>query len=148
MSTPAAPSLLRSLLLKDDDTSVLQVAYSVEDAIAAMGASPKTTWRLVRGGDLPTRNTGQQYRISGAVIVDIMGSKVNGINDPRKVIDPARLYFLKHCATFLGVSYGIAHRLTQQSKLTPSRTNGRLLFPGSTILDYLAGRDEPLRASA
>lgn len=154
MSAPADTTVLRALLFKGraDDGQVVKCAYSTEETIAAFGpaVSRKAVKRLIQRGDLPTRNTGRQYFISGAVIIDVLGRRPEGINDPREVIEPERLYFLKDLATFLGVSYGIAHRLTQGKTpdIDPDRSNGRFLIPGSTILEYLAGHDDPLRATA
>lgn len=147
MSTPAEPTVLRSLLFGGANSTVLQVAYSAEKTIAVLNASPATVWRLIRKGELPTRNTGKQYLVSGATIVDVLGRRPDGINDPRQVIDPDVEYSLAQLAGFLGVDYQIAHRLTyrENAPLTPERRGTRLFLPGRVIRDYLAGHDEPIR---
>jgi hypothetical protein len=147
MSTPSTPSVIRTILFGNADQDVPQVAYSAEKTIEVFDASPSTVWRLIRNGELPTRNTGKQYLVSGATIVDILGRTPDGITDPRRVIDPDREYFLKNLAAFLGVPYQIAHRLTHgtDAKITAERRGTRLFLPGHVILDYLAGHDEPIR---
>jgi hypothetical protein len=150
MSTPSAPAVLRSLLFRNADAGLPAVAYNADDTIKAFGVSASTVWRLIRSGDLPTRNTGKQYLVSGAVIIDVLGREPDGINDPRRVIDPERQYFMKQFAALLGVPYQIAHRLTQgtDAKITPEREGTRLFLPGQAILAYLAGHDEPIRYRA
>lgn len=150
MSTPSTPTVIRSLLFGNADAEIAQVAYNAEKAIAAFDASPYTVWRLIRSGDLPTRNTGKQYLISGATIVDVLGRTPEGINDPREVISPDREYSLKHLAALLGVPYQIAHRLAHGAnpKIAPERRGTRLFLSGAVILGYLAGHDEPIHYSA
>jgi hypothetical protein len=147
MTTPSAPTAIRSLLFGGAAADISQVAYSAEKTIEVFGVAPATVWRLIRRGELPTRNTGKQYLVSGATIIDVLGRRPDGINDPRTVITPDTEYSLHQLATFLGVPYQIAHRLTHRrdAPLTPERRGTRLFLPGSVILDYLAGSDEPIR---
>jgi hypothetical protein len=147
MSTPSAPAVLRSLLFRNADASLPKVAYNADETIRAFGVAPSTVWRLIRSGELPTRNTGKSYLVSGGVIIDVLGREPKGVNDPRRVIDPEQQYLMKQFAALLGVPYRIAHRLTQgaDAKVTPERLNSRLFLPGRVILDYLAGHDEPIR---
>lgn len=149
MNTASDLTAVRSVLFGGNDGVVLsQVAYNTEQTIAAFGdVSPYTVRRLIHSGDLPTRNTGKQYLVSGATIVDVLGRKPAGVNDPREVIDQAREYTLKQLATLLGLPYLIAHRLTHGTdpKITPERRGTRLFLPGHVILGYLGGRDEPIR---
>lgn len=147
MSTPSEPTVIRTLLFGGTNTDVPQVAYSAEKTIEVFSASAATVWRLIRKGDLSTRNTGKQYLISGAVIVDVLGHKPDGINDPRQVIEPDTEYSIAQLAALLGVEYQIAHRLTRRENtpLKTERRGTRLFLPGRVILDYLAGHDEPIR---
>lgn len=147
MSTPSEPTVIRTLLFGGTNTDVPQVAYSAEKTIEVFDASAATVWRLIRKGELPTRNTGKQYLVSGATIVDVLGRKPDGINDPRQVINPDAEYSIAQLAAFLGVTYHMAHRLTHRTppKITPERRGTRLFIPGRVILDYLAGHDEPIR---
>lgn len=147
MNTATDLTAVRTLLFGGAVTDVSQVAYSAEKTIEVFGVSAATVWRLIRKGDLPTRNTGKQYLVSGATIVDVLGRTPDGINDPRQVIAPDTEYSLAQLAALLGVGYEIAHRLTRREDLplTPERRGTRLFLPGSVILDYLAGHDEPIR---
>jgi hypothetical protein len=151
MSTPAEPAVLRSLLFRNTDVDLPQIAYNAEQTIKAFGVvSESTVWRLIRSGELPTRNTGKSYLVSGAVIVDVLGHTPEGINDPRRVIDPEQRYVMKQFAALLGLPYQIAHRLTQGTdpKIATERLGTRLFLPGRVILDYLAGTDEPIHYRA
>lgn len=148
------PSALRTLLFKSSPDELSKVAYTVAETIEAFRqaqgpakVTPKTVWRLVRAGQLPTRNTGRQYLVSGATIVDVLKCAPEGINDPRDVIDQERTYLVTDLVTILGLDYQSARRLAY-AELSPETIGTRLTVTGRAILDYLAGADAPMRHSA
>jgi hypothetical protein len=125
-----------------------QVAYSARDAAAALGVTEARVWSLIRDGELPARRRGQRRLISGAIILDILGKPHPRINDPRTTIDPDQAYHLGDLAALLGLTYGVTQRLVQNDYVKPDRhMGGRPLFYGRTILAFLNGVDEPMRAS-
>lgn len=138
------PAVLRTLLY--DKPDLCRVAYTVAEAAAALNVPLMRVQRLVRAGELPTRNTGKRYIVSGSVIVDVLGRTHPDINDPRAAIEPGTWYVLTELATLLGVSYGTAHRLAYNQRIHSARhAAGRPLFLGNDLLEYLAGYDEPMR---
>lgn len=153
MSTLPA-SALRTLLFKSNPDELSKVAYTVSETIVAFQqvhgtakVTPKTVWRLVRAGHLPTRNTGRQYLVSGATIVDVLQRTPEGINDPRDTIDEERIYLVTDLVTILGLDYQAARRLAF-AELSPKMIKNRLTVAGPAILAYLAGVDAPMRHSA
>lgn len=132
--------------LYNSDTKLPQVAYNARDAAKALGVPEHRVWLLIGDRELPARHTGHRYLISGSIILEIKQDA--NVNDPHKVIETDRAYYLSDLAALFGVSYGIAQRLGQH-RIKPDRHMGmRPLFYGRTILAFLEGADEPMRASA
>lgn len=137
---------IRARLYNSSNTKFPQVAYNARDTAAALEVPEHRIWALIGDRELPARHTGHRYLISGRIILDIKPDA--DVNDPQKVIETDRAYYLSDLAALFGVSYGIAQRLGQHRLKVGRYLGTRPLFHGPTILEFLNGADDPMRASA
>jgi hypothetical protein len=148
MSGEFQPALVRRLLRSNEPAP--QVAYSARAAAAALQVADRHFRRLINDGLIPARTGGRArgYIIAGGTLIDIHGGPLDGINDHRdpELLDPDQPYYRAQVAQLLGVSPDLAHRfLTTGVLRVDERANNRPLVYGRTMLEFLSGRDEPIR---
>lgn len=130
------------------DTNLHRVAYTVAAAAAALQVPQRRVRELLHNGQIPARNTGNQYLITGATLVIINRGPLTGINDHRDpaVFDVARLYTRSNLRSLLGTTVHVVRSLVENGRIKETESIGSARYvTGETIWEFLGGRDEPMR---
>lgn len=131
------------------DADLRRIAYNAAEAATALGVDIRKVWALLRTGQIPARNTGKQYLLPGATLIDINeGRPLPGINDHRdpETFQVDRLYTRANLAVLLGTTRPVVRGLVEGGRVEETESIGSARYiTGATVLAYLNGADEPLR---
>lgn len=140
---------VRARLFGPTTAEAKQVVYSISEAAEVWGVPVSTVRARINDGTIRLRNNGGHYLVPGGLILDVLGVEAHPkVNDHRQHITARHLYTIRDLGALFGISYDAAQRLVRSARVTPDRVKPRSLFYGETLLDYLAGSDEPLRHQA
>jgi excisionase family DNA binding protein len=149
-------TVTREVVQTHREVVIEQVAYTVQQTAANLGISDYAVRRLIANGELPARNTNQgrgqgRYIVTGAAQIAYLDAPPAaiarlGIHDHRQVIDPLVKYSVPDMCRLLGIARTTALMLLDTGKVRShqlERWHPRKI-PGSALIEFLDGRDEPM----